>query len=98
MASHDPPLVREALRRLRAAGTPCDMELLVALPMRSALRTARDLGATVRIYVPFGPSWVSYALNQAQKDPRLALWVVRDALFGGLPGKGAQLGPPPSRA
>jgi proline dehydrogenase len=98
VATHDPPLAREALRRLRAAGTPCDMELLVALPMRSSLRTAKEIGAIVRVYVPFGASWISYALTQAQRNPRIAWWVVRDALFGGLPDRTERLGPAPPRA
>jgi proline dehydrogenase len=82
VASHDPPLAREALHRLRRAGTPCELELLLGLPMQGALKVAREVGAPVRIYIPFGVSWIPYALAYVQKNPHVAWWAIRDAAIG----------------
>jgi hypothetical protein len=40
------------------------------------------MGIAVRVYVPFGVSWVPYALSQVQKNPRIAWWALRDATLG----------------
>lgn len=82
VASHDPPLAEEALRRLARTATPHELELLLGLPMQAALRMARKTNATVRVYVPFGVSWLPYALEQFQKRPGIAWWAVRDAMLG----------------
>ena len=82
VASHDAPLAREALQRLRRAGTPTELELLLGLPMHGALRVAREMQAAVRIYLPFGVSWLPYALLHVQKNPRVAWWALRDATVG----------------
>ncbi len=82
VATHDPPLAEEALRRLARAGTPYELELLQGLPMNGVLRVARKIGAPVRIYVPFGVAWVPYALEQIRKRPYLVGWVIRDAILG----------------
>ena len=78
VASHDPPLAREALRRLRDAGTSCELELLTGLPARASMRMARELGVGVRAYVPSGVAWVPYALTQARQNPHLIPWVIKD--------------------
>ncbi len=80
VASHDPPLAREALRRLQAAGTPCELELLYGLPMKAALQVARERGVRARIYVPYGHAWLPYALGQARRNPRILWWLLRDAV------------------
>ncbi len=79
VASHDAPLAREAVRRLQHAGTPVELETLRGLPSRAALKIARELGVAVRVYVPFGVSWVPYALDHVQNHPYVALWAIRDA-------------------
>ena len=84
VASHDAPLAREALQRLRRAGTPAELELLLGLPMQGALRVAREMQAPVRVYLPFGVSWLPYALLHVQKNPRVAWWALRDATVGRL--------------
>lgn len=82
VASHDAPLAREALRRLQHAGTRVEMELLLGLPSQAALKVARELGVPVRIYVPFGVSWLPYALEHVKKNPYVARWAVLDATVG----------------
>jgi proline dehydrogenase len=82
VATHDPPLAREALKRLLAAGTSCELELLFGLPLKQAMQTARELGVRVRLYIPYGHSWLPYAFSQIQKNPRIVWWVIRDTLYG----------------
>jgi proline dehydrogenase len=81
VATHDPELAREALRRLQAAGTPCELELLYGLPMKAVRRVADETGSAVRVYVPYGEAWLPYRLSQVRKNPRVMWWVLRDALL-----------------
>jgi proline dehydrogenase len=85
VATHDPELGRNALERLRQAGTPSSLELLHGLPVKPALQVARDLAVPVRVYVPFGYGWLPYSLTQARHNPRVFWWVLRDLIAGGSP-------------
>lgn len=84
VATHDAALAEVALARLRAAGTPCEMELLLGLPLRRPVRAARDVGVRVRLYVPFGQTRLPYRLSQAGAHPSVLWWVVRDLLQDGI--------------
>lgn len=78
VATHDPTLAREALTRLRATETPCELELLFGLPVRHVIPVAEDMGVPVRIYVPYGHAWLPYVMGQVRKNPRIAWWLMRD--------------------
>lgn len=78
VATHDPPLAAEAVRRLQAAGTPCNLELLFGLPMRDSIRQARQMGIEVRVYVPYGEAYMPYALSQIRRKPRIVWWLAKD--------------------
>ncbi|OYV50318.1 MAG: hypothetical protein B7X10_01340, partial [Burkholderiales bacterium 21-58-4] len=80
IASHDAPLAGEAIRRLRAAGSTCELELLYGLPQRAALALAAGEAVGVRFYVPYGKAYLPYCLGQARRQPRLLWWLVRDSL------------------
>jgi proline dehydrogenase len=80
VATHDVALAAEAVRRLRAARTPCELELLYGLPMRQSIKQARELGVGVRIYVPYGETYLPYALSQVRRRPRVLWWLVKDAV------------------
>jgi proline dehydrogenase len=82
VATHDAALAREALRRLRSARTPCELELLLGLPARPALRAAHAAGVPVRWYVPYGHAALPYRLAQAPQNPRIVWWIVRDLVRG----------------
>lgn len=82
IASHNVPLAREALRQLRAAGTPCDLELLYGLPVAASLAMARDEDVPVRVYVPYGHAFLPYALHQILRNPRIVFWLLRDLATG----------------
>jgi proline dehydrogenase len=81
VATHDVPLAVEALRRLQAAATPCELELLYGLPMRRAARAGARAGVRVRVYVPYGQAYLPYCLSQAQQNPRIFWWALRDTLL-----------------
>jgi proline dehydrogenase len=78
VASHDLPLTTEAVRRLRRAGTPCELELLYGMPLTRSLRWADAIGVPARIYVPYGKGYLPYAVAQLRRNPRLLWAVVRD--------------------
>lgn len=85
VATHDPQLARRALQRLRDSGTPCELEQLFGLPMRSVSAIARELGVPVRVYIPFGAAWLPYALSQLVKKPGMLWWLLKDAVVAGSP-------------
>jgi proline dehydrogenase len=80
VATHDPILATEAIRRLQTAGTPCDLELIHGLPMKKCLTVAQRLGVSVRVYVPYGEAYMPYALSQIRKNPRIVTWLLKDLL------------------
>lgn len=81
VATHDPLLAEESLRRLQAAGTSCELELLFGLPMNAVRKVADKAGVKVRVYIPYGESYLPYALSQVRKKPQILWWVMRDALI-----------------
>ncbi|MEK6328294.1 MAG: proline dehydrogenase [Actinomycetota bacterium] len=87
VATHDEALARQALGRLRAAGTPCELELLFGLPAAPAARAADELSAPVRVYLPYGNATVPYCLAEARKDARILGWLLQDLLRGRRKGR-----------
>jgi proline dehydrogenase len=84
VASHDVPLAAEAIRRLRAAGTPCELELLYACPMTNSLRWARENNVRVRFYIPYGKGYIPYAIRHLRRNPRIVWWMVKDLVARGV--------------
>lgn len=85
VASHDAVLARTALSRLKAAGTPCELELMQGLPRQGAMLVARDLGVRMRTYVPFGEAWTPYTLSSVARNPRVVWWALRDSFSSLMP-------------
>jgi proline dehydrogenase len=83
VATHDAPLAREALHRLRSAGTSCELELLFGLPVRRSTEVARAMGVGIRCYVPYGQSSLPYRVADARGNPWIAWWMARDLMLGG---------------
>lgn len=82
IATHDHILARQVLRTLH--GRPgVELELLYGLPMRQVLAVASDFGVPVRIYIPFGCGYLPYSLATLKRSPRIAWWLLKDALFPG---------------
>jgi proline dehydrogenase len=80
VASHDLPTARRAIEMLLAASTPTTLELLYGLPSRRQIEMARELNVPVRIYVPYGVAYLPYCLGQMKRNPRIAWWLLRDAI------------------
>jgi len=72
VATHDTALAHAALERLRAQGTPCELEQLYGL---------RRAEPPARVYIPYGHAWLPYALNNLRRRPRAAWWLARDLLL-----------------
>jgi len=92
VATQDAPLAAEALRRLIAAGTACELQVLYAMRSRHAVRAARKLGVPVRVYVPYGEGRVPYPVEH---DPRTVARLAFDLLPGvshAPPGRWSSLG------
>jgi proline dehydrogenase len=85
VATHDGPLAAEALRRLRDAGTPGEVQLLLGLPAAASLAAARGAGVGVRVYVPYGAAHLPYALRAAAHRPSLAFRLGGDLLRASAP-------------
>jgi proline dehydrogenase len=82
VATHDVALLTEAVRRLQAAGTPCEVELLYGLPFRAPALAARTVGVPVRVYVPYGQVGATYGIADLRRQPAAAWWLVQDLLLG----------------
>lgn len=80
VASHDLLTARRSIEILLAAGTPTTLELLYGLPSRRQIAMARELNVPARIYVPYGVAYLPYCLGQMKRNPRIAWWLLRDAL------------------
>lgn len=82
VATHDAALAEAALRKLLAAGTPCDLEVLYGLAWRKPVAAARRLGVPARIYIPYGAAYLPYCLKEARRSPRMMLRALADSLRG----------------
>ena len=82
VATHDVALLTEALRRLGAAGTPCEVELLYGLPFRAPAVAAWARGIPVRLYVPYGDVGATYGITALKRNPVAAWWLAQDLLLG----------------
>jgi proline dehydrogenase len=80
VATHDLQTARTALERLTTAGTPTTLELLYGLPLQRQVRLAREYGVPTRIYLPYGEAYLPYCLSQLKRNPRMAWWLLRDAM------------------
>ena len=81
VATHDIMLAQESLTRLKASGTFCELEQLYGLPLRDQ-SVAKPLNVPIRIYVPYGHAYLSYALSSIRKRPIILAWLARDFLTG----------------
>jgi len=86
VATHDFALSREAIGRLRAAGTSCEIEVLLGLPARPLLEWAKANTVSVRVYVPYGCGFIRNAVGVLRRNPHLTLAIAR-AQFGRITAK-----------
>ncbi len=83
VATHNPGLARQAVRRLKAARTPCELEVVRGYPIHRVLPVAVSEGIPMRVYIPFGYVAFPYTIGQVVRRPRIVLWVLRDIFRGG---------------
>lgn len=95
VATHDTGLAREALTRLRAAGTSCELELLFGLPLQEAISVGNEQGVPIRMYLPYGHGALPYFMRQLKRDPRIAWWILRDLFRPATTVVGLPRFPPP---
>lgn len=69
VATHDPVLAETALKRLSLAGTPCELELMLAMPNNKLRLVAESMNIPVRYYVPYGHGWLQYIIDQMLANP-----------------------------
>jgi proline dehydrogenase len=84
VATHNFALGREAVGRLRAAATPCEVEVLLGMPARPLIAWAKDNGVPVRVYVPYGTGFIVNAVGVLRRNPRLALSIAKARLSDAL--------------
>ncbi len=77
VATHDFTLGREAITRLTAAGTSCEVEVLLGMPAGPLLTWAKQNGVKVRVYVPYGCGFIPNAVGVLRRNPRLVLAIAR---------------------
>jgi proline dehydrogenase len=82
VATHDVALLTESVRRLQAAATPCEVELLYGLPFRAPALAARRMGVPIRLYVPYGDVGATYGLTDLKRNPAAVWWLAQDLLLG----------------
>jgi len=82
VATHDMQLAADAVERLRAAGTSCELEQIFGLNSIQSLRWARQNGIGLRIYIPFGKGYIPNAMRLMRRNPRLA-WIITKRLVTG---------------
>src|SRR5262245_2910654 len=84
VGTHDPDLAIESLRRLKARGTPCELDIRHGLLQGTLLRLAQRMKVPVRVNVPFGLGWMPHAVTQVAHDPRLLYKALRDLVLACL--------------
>jgi len=77
VATHDEALGREAITKLRQAGTSCEVEVLLGMPARALTEWAKRSGVPVRIYVPYGCGFIPNDVGVLRRNPRLALTIAK---------------------
>jgi proline dehydrogenase len=83
IATHEPELAEEAFKILQQSNTPFELELLYGLPCTKLIQLAKRHNVKVRVYVPFGKGYLPYALDKLLKNPKIIIWLLKDALkFG----------------
>jgi proline dehydrogenase len=82
IATHDTVLIEQIITLVRQRGVDREkfefqMLLGVCEPLRDRLR---DMGYSVRIYVPYGGDWYGYSIRRMKENPQIAGYVVRSML------------------
>lgn len=77
VATHDAPLAAEAISRLLAARTSCEIEQILSMTSKRTLRLATESGVSLRVYVPYGEAYLPSAIRVLMRNPRLIMPIAR---------------------
>ncbi len=82
LATHDEAMAAELLELVRHRQLGHEAyEFQVLMGVQEPLwQRWHDAGHTVRVYVPYGPSWRDYSLRRMRKNPAILRHVMRNAL------------------
>jgi len=84
IATHDDPLIDDALGQIRERGLKTDQyEFQMLLGVRENVRR-RLLGEGhhLRVYVPFGEDWYGYSTRRLKENPEMAGMIAKAVLLG----------------
>src|SRR5262249_48322784 len=79
LATHDENVIERAVEMAERLGkTPGDFEvqMLLGVPRARIQKRLRDVGITVRLYVPYGTHWYHYCLRRLDNNPEMARMVL----------------------
>jgi len=82
IATHDPVLIFEAMRLIEKYGLkPSEYEFQMLLGVDEELRQIiTSQGHNLRVYVPYGASWLPYAKRRLKENPDIAKHALRQML------------------
>lgn len=83
VATHDLKVGRAAIEKLREAGTPCEIEVLLGMPAKPLLEWAGAQDVNVRVYVPYGFGYIVNAVGVLRRNPHLLLAIAAQLLKSG---------------
>ncbi len=79
IATHDEPLVTDALEQIKKHNVDPDryeFQMLLGVTERMRNRLVAD-GHPLRVYVPFGADWFPYSIRRLRENPQIASHVIR---------------------
>lgn len=55
-----------------------EFQVLYGVPMSGKLRSLKQAGHKVRIYVPYGPDWYNYSIRRLKENPKIINYVLKN--------------------
>lgn len=83
LATHEEWAIRDALSLARRLGKPLDeveVQMLLGVPRTQLQRELLEMGARVRLYVPYGQHWHAYSMRRLENNPDMMSMVVANVL------------------
>jgi len=73
VATHDYALAKEAIARLKNTDSLVQLELIFGMPTSRMIELSKEMGVSVRFYVPYGDALFLYGLRQFLTNPNKIL-------------------------
>ena len=81
IATHDTELIHHLDQWISENYIPMDrfeFQVLHGVPMGNTLKTLKDKGYRVRVYIPFGDKWYEYSIRRLKENPNIAGYVLKN--------------------